>query len=811
MIKTFQLLITIIICICPLLVNSQNNYVLVGNPDSPTAEKYSLSGFIKSGESKESLAGATVQVRGTKFNAVTNRYGKYELKIPGGQYILEVNFIGHDPKLYYIDLQGNGSFHMSLSESVLSLQEVVIENSSYERRFSEMLSGIEKLTIDDIKDLPTFLGEVDVIKSLQTLPGVSTAGEGASGFNVRGGRADQNLILQDGGILFNSQHVLGFFSSFNPDAVNGFTLYKGNVPAYYGGRSSSVLDVQLRDGNSDKIQGRGGIGLVASRLTIDGPLISDKTTFLLSGRSSYSDWILSRVKNIDISQSNASFYDFNAKLSHRFNNNNKLDLSVYGSNDNFRFSDQFGFAWSNLLLNATYNRVFSDKLLMTTSVIKGEYSSQLEDPSGIDAARVNNGIDYYQFKNLFLYELNKNHTLNFGAEAVFYSMKPESSERLGDESGITPETVNKENGRELSLFVNDEIKFSPKWSASLGLRYSFFQNVGDYTVFQYAEDGEREINNIIDTIQYNKGDVIKSYGGLEPRASFRYEQSQFNSFKFGYSRMRQYIHTLSNTTAGTPTDILQLSNTYVEPAITDNYSVGFFRNTKNGKSELSIEAYYKNIRNLLEYKDFVELLLNNHLETDLLSAQGRSYGVEFLYKKTKGIFTGWLSYTYSRTEVKVDGDSRETTINNGEWFPANFDTPHNLSIISVIKIKDESSFSWNVSYNRGRPITAVVSSYNLGETVVPNFSERNAFRIPDYFRIDLSLTVTNEVLRRVKKEPKKEGYRSSLTFSVYNLLGRRNAFSVFFRKPDDFGLIPLPHKLSVLGTAFPAITYNFKF
>ncbi|MGB3469021.1 MAG: TonB-dependent receptor, partial [Cyclobacteriaceae bacterium] len=418
---------------------AQDDYLILGSPSSQLSEKYILSGFIKSDEAKESLAGALVAVKDTKFSAVTNRYGKYSLKLPAGRYTLDISYLGHDSRTVKVELIGNATYHIEMTESGVSLKEFVIENSSYDRRFSEMLSGIEKLTIDDIKDLPNFMGEVDVIKSLQTLPGVSTTGEGATGFNVRGGRTDQNLILQDGGILFNAQHVLGFFSSFNPDAVNGFTLYKGNVPAYFGGRGSSVLDVNLRDGNPDKIQGRGGVGLVASRLTLDGPIIEGKTTFLLAGRASYADWILGRVKNLDIRQSDASFYDYNAKISHRFNNANKLDLSVYGSKDQFRFSDQFGFSWSNLLINATYNLIVSDRVLMTTNVIKGEYSSQLEDPSGIDAATVDNGIDYYQFKNLFLYEYNSKHLINAGIEGVFYDMKPEISQPIGEESGVMPE------------------------------------------------------------------------------------------------------------------------------------------------------------------------------------------------------------------------------------------------------------------------------------------------------------------------------------------------------------------------------------
>lgn len=755
---------------------------------------------------------ATIAVQGSNIGAVTDDKGNYEFTISPGQYVFIIQFLGKVTERVSVNVVGNGKFDVVLQDEIVDLQEVTIEADGEDRNVAMVSAGVNKLRVTEIESLPAFLGEVDVINSLQTLPGVSSVGEGASGFNVRGGRTDQNLILQDGAILFNANHVLGFFSSFNPDATETFTLYKGNMPAQFGGRVSSVLDVRMKEGNGERIKVRGGLGMVASRLSVEGPLNKGKTRILAAGRISYSDWVLEQSNNLDVRNSKARFHDVNLKLTQRINNSNKLTLSYYKSGDYFKFADDFGFEWTTDLINFNWRANISERFASSTRVVWGDYRSQLFDPSGVDAAKVDNGMQYAQANQTFFYTLNEKNNLTFGGEWVGYDAHPEISTPIGEESGILPERVEKEQANEFGLFINDNIDITSNLALSLGLRYSFFQNVGPYNVYQYAPGQGMTVDNIIDTISYKKGDVIKTYGGFEPRIGLRLKLNETTSIKASVNRTRQYIHTLSNSTAATPTDILQLSNSYIAALISDNLSFGYFRNFKDNMWETSVEVYYRDMQNLLDYKDFVDLLLNDHLETDVLAGDGRAYGLELYVKKTKGTLTGWVAYTLSRTEVRIKGESDATTINNGNWYPTNFDRTHNLSWVSTVKLRGSSSFNWNVTYSTGRPVNAIVSNYRIGATSIPHFSNRNEFRIPDYFRLDLSFTFGRDILKEEIRQ-KREGqrYKGTLTLGIYNVLGRKNAYSVFFKRPDNFGNIPVPHRLTVLGSAFPTLTYNFQF
>lgn len=797
----------------PLSLLAQNNEVqLIGDPSKTSTGRVRVLGKISGQVERAGLFSATIAVEGTSIGAVTDANGNYEFSISPGQYVLIVQFLGKVTQRISVSIVGNGKLDVMLQDEIVDLQEVTIEADGADRNVAMVSAGVNKLRVTEIESLPAFLGEVDIINSLQTLPGVSSVGEGASGFNVRGGRTDQNLILQDGAILFNANHVLGFFSSFNPDATEAFTLYKGNMPAQYGGRVSSVLDVRMKEGNGERLKVKGGLGMVASRLSVEGPLNKGKTRILAAGRISYSDWVLDQSKNLDVRNSRAFFHDVNLKITQYINSANKLTLSYYNSGDYFKFADDFGFEWATDVLNLNWRANISERLSSSTRLVWGDYKSQLFDPSGVDAAKVDNGMQYAQANQTFFYTLNEKNNVTFGAEWVGYDAHPEISTPIGEQSGIQPERVEKEQGNEFGLFINDNIDVSSKFGLSLGLRYSFFQNVGPYDVFQYAQGEDMDVDNIIDTISYQKGDVIKQYGGFEPRVGLRYKLNETSSIKASINRTRQYVHTLSNSTAATPTDILQLSNSYIAPLISDNYSVGYFRNFKDNMWETSVELYYRGMQNLLDYKDFVDLLLNNHLETDVLAGDGRAYGMELYLKKTKGTLTGWVAYTLSRTEVKIKGDTDETTINNGNWYPANFDRTHNLSWVSTVKLRGSSSFNWNVTYSTGRPVNAIVSNYRIGATAVPHFSDRNEFRIPDYFRLDLSFTFGRDILKeeiRVKRANQR--YKGTLTLGVYNVLGRKNAYSVFFKRPDNFGNIPVPHRLTVLGSAFPTLTYNFQF
>lgn len=786
--------------------------VVVGDSSKTSTGRARVKGRITGKEDGVGLFGATVSIRGTNIGDVCDENGNYEFTIALGEFELIAKYLGKVTRIYELRVIGSGTLNIVLEDQVINLDEVLIEAEGEDKNIQRIGAGINRLNIKEIESLPAFMGEVDIVRSLQTLPGVSSVGEGASGFNVRGGRTDQNLILQDGAILFNASHVLGFFSTFNPDATQAFTLYKGNMPAQFGGRISSVLDVKMKEGNNNKVKVRGGVGLVASRLVVDGPINKGKTRFLVAGRSSYSDWVLGQAKNLDVQNSAARFHDLNLKLSHRFGTKNKMSLSYYRSGDFFRFAQDFGFEWDTDIINYNWSSSWSDNLTSSTRLVYGQYKSKLFDPSGIDAAQVENGMKYYQVNQTFFYNPFEKHSLIFGADMVSYNGLPEVSNPIGPDSGIPAERVEKEQGNEFGFFLNDDITITKDLALSVGLRYSLFQNRGPYDVFQYANGTQRLVENIVDTVSHSKGDVIATYSGLEPRLGLRYKIDDQTSIKLSVNRTRQYIHTLSNSTAATPTDILQLSNTYFKPLISNNASFGYFKNFKDNMWETSLEVYIRDIDNLLDYKDFVDLLLNNHLETDVIAGKGRAYGLELYIKKTKGPMTGWLSYTLSRTEIQIEGENPDEVINDGNWYPANFDRTHNFSWVSTVQLRGASSFNWNVVYSSGRPINGIVTNYRIGSTVIPHFSGRNEFRIPDYFRLDLSFTFGRDILKAdTRKKLEGRNYEGTLTIGIYNILSRKNAFSVFFKRPDDLTLIPRPHRLTVLGAAFPNITYNFKF
>ncbi len=783
---------------------NDKNYIAIGDSTlTKLADEAVLEGKIIDAETQSPVSKANVFIEKLEKGITTDKNGLYRIVLPTGLHQIKIQYVGMQAVVKNIFLYSSGRLDILMKEETVDLDEIIVEGKAADENIREVTTGIEKLNIKEIKKLPAFLGEVDVVKSLLLLPGVQTVGEGASGFNVRGGRTDQNLVLQNGAPLFNTSHVLGFFSVFNPDVTEDFSLYKGFIPAQYGGRISSVLDVSLRDGNDRQYKVQGGVGLVSSRLAVEGPVIKGKTSFLAGARISYSDWILRQVKQINVRQSAASFYDINAALSHRFSDRSRLSLSFYQSDDYFRYSNQYGYTWGTQLGNARWRNLITPSLLSVSTAVYGDYSSTFFDPEGFDSFRLQNGIQYLQFKQNFLYTYFDQHTINAGAEWIRYDSKPETSAPYAETSTVVAERIEKEQGRELSWYVNDEIVVNSRISVAVGLRYSSFQNVGPYPVLQYQDQVPSAPAAITDTVRYAKGDVVKQYGGLEPRVAARFSLGKSNSLKLSYNRMRQYIHLISNSTAPTPVDIWQLSNTYLPPQRADNFSIGYFHNFRDNTWETSLEFYYKKMDHLLEYKDFARLLLNSHLETELLIGKGKAYGSELYIKRNKGKWTGWLSYAYTRTVVQASGQNPEESINRGDWYPANYDKPHNLTLVAQRQLGKEGAFAANFTYSSGRPISAVVSSYETSGLFVPVFSSRNEYRIPDYYRLDISFT-TGKLFSKGKR------YQDNMSFSVYNLLSRNNAFSVFYQRAEGY-FIPVPHKLSVLGAAFPAITYNFSF
>ncbi|TAE48326.1 MAG: hypothetical protein EAZ89_15435, partial [Bacteroidetes bacterium] len=652
----------------------------------------------------------------------------------------------------------------------------------------------------EFRAIPALMGEMDVIRSVLLLPGVSSTGEGAGGFNVRGGRIDQNLVLLDGAQLYNTSHLLGFFSVFNPDLIDHFTLYKGHIPARFGGRLSSVLEVDQKEGNFDEWSFSGGTGVVSSRFVLEGPIQKGKTALLLGGRAAYPTWLLQRVKNVQVRNSAASYYDTDAVINHRFNDKHQLSLAYHGGGDRFRYSDQFGTSWESHVLRARLRSlVLGNRGVSLLTAVHGLYINRLDDLGSEESGRLSNGMRYTQLREHLSFSLGERHVLNGGAEGVLYMPRDEVIGPLGPESGQVPASLSKSRGLELAAYIEDEITLSASLSASLGLRYSYFQEMGPGTQFSYVPGLPRTLLTLVDTTAFGAWQAMSQYGGLEPRISLRQSLGKNKSLKLAYNRTRQYIHLVSNTAAPTPVDIWQVSNAFIPPQIGDNLSLGYYQNFAENQWETAIEVYVRKAINLIAYKDFAQLLLNEHLETELISGEGRAYGAELLIKRTRGRLTGWLGYSYTRSLVRVNGDFPETRINNGVWFPSDFDQPHQLNIVTNIRMRRQVSMNFNAVYHTGRPYTLLVSGYYAGQTAVPNFSERNAGRIPDYFRVDYSVTFGNVF----------KGWKDDLTFSLYNVFARRNAYSVFYARTA--GTFVRPYKLAVLGAAFPALTYNFSF
>ena len=799
-----------VILICLLLVPSslfaqeENDVLKFGRFFAKKAGgKVVLKGTVTNPSTGATMVGAEILVEELDLGTTTNDNGSYALIIPIGKYTVKCQYIGHEPALQKIEIYDDGVLDFGLNATSYSLREVVVESTIDDKNVRSAASGIAELKVKEIRALPTFLGEVDVVRSLLLLPGVSTVGEGAAGFNVRGGRIDQNLVQLNGASLFNTSHVLGFFSAFNPDIVDKFTLYKGSVPAQYGGRASSYLDVFAKSGDFERFQVKGGVGLISSRLTAEGPISKDKTSFLVGARTSYSDWMLQLVKQQDIRQSAASFYDANAIITHKLNNNHQLTLSYYGSSDLFRYAREFGYEYGTQLGSLKWNGILGSNFSTSGFVAIGDYESRSFLPDGVESFNLDNGIRYYQYKQDFFFAPGS-HLIHFGVEANLHEMKPDELTPRSDDSAVLSKSVEKDRGRDVAIYFNDEYRFSQKLSLTLGLRYSLYQQLGPEKVFVYDQEQPRSGLNIIDVEEFGKGKVVETYGGLEPRASLRLEAGEDGALKLSYGRIRQYLHLVTNTTAPTPVDIWQVSTPYIRPQIADNFSLGYFRNFNRNVWETSLEFYYKEIDNLIDFQDFPVLLLNDHIETDLVSGKGRAYGAELYIRRKAGRWTGWLSYTYSRSEIRIRDENLLRPINGGDWYPTNYDSPHNLTFVTKRQLGKRSYFSVNLTYRTGRPISGLVSNYEQNNSPIPHFSERNQYRIPDYYRLDVSLLIAG------KKKPNRR-FDSSFSVSVYNLLSRRNAFSVFYRRPEEGILIPVAYQLAVLGSAFPAVAYNFNF
>ena len=763
--------------------------------------KVTLAGHIRELKSGEPVIGATIYSEAPAVGTSTDQFGYYSLTLPAGRYDLKVRGIGIKNTKRQVIMRGNGKLEIEVEEDITPLKEVVIE-AEKDKNVSGMQMGLEKLDIKTMRQVPTAFGETDILRVVLTLPGVKSVGEGSTGLNVRGGATDQNLILFNGTTIYNPSHLFGFFSAFNPDILQTVELYKSAIPAKYGGRLSSVLEIKTREGNKKKFSGSGGIGPLTSRLTFEGPIVKDKSAFIVSGRTSYSDWILKRLDNSSFRQSSASFYDLSAHVSSQFDDKNTVYATGYLSADKFRLASDTSYQYVNQNASLKWQHNFSNKLY---GVLTGAFSRYAYDITSeknpVNASSLKYGINQTNIQVDFSYFPNTKHTIDFGASTLRYNISPGSLTPNSEESLIQTTVLAREQALESAFYASDRIDFSQRFSVSLGLRYSIFNALGPRDVYRYQPGVSRTENSIVDTVRYGSGKVMATYHGPEYRVSARYAVSDNSSVKASYNRTRQYIHQLTNTASVSPADIWKLSDANIRPQVGDQYSIGYYRNFKSNTIETSVETYYKELHDFVDYKSGATLILNPHIETDIVNARGKAYGVEMMVKKLTGKINGWISYTYSRSLVQVNEGTPSDQINGGRFYPSNFDKPHDITLIGNYRFSRRFSSSLNFNYSTGRPITLPLAKYYVANSLRVYYSARNAYRVPDYYRADFALNIEGN--HKVKKLA-----HSSWTVGVYNLTGRKNPYSVYFKSEN--GQIK-GYKLSIFGQPIPTITYNFKF
>jgi outer membrane receptor protein involved in Fe transport len=775
----------------------------IGRPRAAGAGtgRATLAGVVREAKTGEPVVGASVYVESPAIGTATDQYGYYALTLPLGAHVLHIRGIGIKNTQRYLVLHAAGKLDVEVAEDLTILKEVLVE-AEKDKNVAGMQMGVEKLDIRTIRQVPTVLGEADILRVVLTLPGVKSIGEGSTAISVRGGNTDQNLILFNDAVVYSPSHLFGFFSAFNPDVLKSVELYKSAIPARYGGRLSSVLDITTRDGNKKKLAGAGGIGPLTSRLMLEGPIIKDKAAFLVGGRASYSDWLLHRLRDPSLQNSAASFYDLTAHLSYDISDQNSVYATGYLSHDRFKLSADTSYEYQNLAASLKWKHVFTNKLYGVFTGSGSQYTYRVaSERNQVSAAALTFGIAQVGGQADFSYFHNERHTLDFGASSLRYRTAPGSLNPLGDASLVTPQELPREQAQESALYVADQWSLTPRLALNLGLRYSFYQALGPRDTYGYVAGQPRSTTSITDTLHYGAGASVATYHGPEYRASLKYALSENSSVKASYNRTRQYVHQLSNTASVSPTDVWKLSDAYVKPQVGDQFSVGYYHNFRQNTIETSVETYYKSLRDFVDYTSGAVLLLNRHLETDLVNAEGKAYGVEVSIRKTTGKINGWLNYTYSRSLVQVPASPTAEAINGGRWYPSNFDKPHDVSLVGNYRFSKRFSVSLNFNYSTGRPITLPLALYDAGGGPRILYSDRNAYRIPDYYRADVGLNI--EGGHKVKKLA-----HSSWTVSVYNLTGRRNPYSIYFKSQN--GVIN-GYQLSIFGQAIPTVTYNFKF
>ena len=777
---------------------------------SMAQEKFTINGFVKDASNGEALIGATIFVQEIKGGATTNEYGFYSITLPPAAYNINISYVGFLSVSQSVTLDKNTQLNIELTPENAQLEEVVVKGDLEQANVQNFEMSTNKLEMKTILRIPTLFGETDVLRSLLLLPGVSTVGEGASGFNVRGGSVGQNLILLDEAPVYNSSHLFGFFSVFNPDAVKDTKLYKGAISPRYGGRLASILDVRMKEGNSKKFEVTGGVGSIFSRVAVEGPLLKNKASFIVAARRSYIDVLARPFVQLLKDGGALNFYDLTLKTNYNIDRRNRLYLSGYFGRDNFMFDKTQGFNWGNATSSLRWNHLFNERLFSNLTLIYSKYDYSLQFGKD-DRNRFtwNSSISNFIFKPQFTYFINSANELNFGGEATYYTFEPANA--VGVTNGNSVDiSIDKKYNLETALHIGNNQKVSENLAIEYGIRFSHFQYFGPGTAYYYRDTIPGVRKPVAGAKLFNNGEAIATYYNWEPRFSFRVQTSAVSSVKGSYNRMAQYLHLISNTTASNPLDVWNPSSNNIKPELADQFTLGYFRDVGDEKDyEVSLEGYLRYTQNQIDYIDGADLLINRYLEGDLLTGMGRAYGLEAYVQKKTGRLTGWLSYTLGRSELKVDG------INRNDWYETRFNQTHNLKVAGFYDINARWSASANFVYTSGTPTTFPTSRYIEQGILIPyNVNEsRNNVHLPAYHRLDISFRLEGKKFNSRGKERKNTDY---WVFSFYNVYGRRNPFSIYFsqtdqRLPQGQALQSQATQLSIIGTIVPSVSYNFKF
>jgi hypothetical protein len=778
-----------------------NSFVEIGNPvERNMPGRATISGYIINTDTKEPIAGATIIEKSLSVGTISNEFGFFTLMMPRGIRILNFSFVGMKEMIVNLNVFGSGELKVEMKSILIPLKEAVISarKNITLRRFE---TGAERINFTSFKLLPSSIGESDIIKSILMIPGVQSVGEGSAGFNVRGGSADQNLILLYGAPVYNSSHFFGFFSAVNPDVIKDVTLYKGGIPSRYGGRISSVLDIETTEGSKEKFKGSAGLSPVTTHLSLEGPLIKDTLTYVLSARTTYSDWIFDLMRDKSLRRSKALFYDLNGKIVFNPDTRNKFDFSSYLSHDSFRFNSDSVYNYNNRISALKWQHNYTSRFFSVLSLNNSLYNYTIfSNESRPEDFELSHKLNSTGFKADFNWFKNRNE-INFGFDLNRYSINPGNYKPPSDSSLVIPRYIPKEKAWETAFYLEEKYPVSSFLSVSAGIRLSYYFVPGPSEILVYSPGFTKNRSSITDTLVFKAGQIAVGYPGPEFRLSLNFRLTEENSLKINYNRTRQYLHLLTNTTSISPTDTWKLSDYDIKPQTGDQIAMGFYQFMLKNKIEVSAELYYKKIRNMADFKGGANLIMNEYIQEDIINAEGKAYGLELILKKAEGKFRYTIGYTYSRTFIRSVSNLREEIINSGRWFPANYDKPNDLSITSHYLVSRRFSLSGNFAWSTGRPITYPVGTYYMYNKLLVDYSERNKYRLPDYSRLDLSFTVHGNLRANKLINP-------NWTFSVYNVLGRRNVYSVFFRKED--GKIK-GYEFSVFAMAVPSLTINFDF